>query len=130
MDTDSLVDRLLFDGEKLLLQLPKEGFPVVAGLWVKPYEEDKWLLYIVSPAVEAEGLSQARKRLKHVMREMSQPFWVETRHVRLVGATSEMGKDVLARYGKSTGPLRAGGKLGGAYIESAYLYALPAKVAG
>ena len=51
MDTEILVDDRIEDGQRLVSQLVRDGFAVVAAFWIKPSEEELWQLYIASPSV-------------------------------------------------------------------------------
>jgi hypothetical protein len=64
MDTDTLVENLINDGRKLVEELPQRGFDVAAAFWLKPCEDGKWYFYIVSEAVDAEGLAKAYRQLR------------------------------------------------------------------
>ena len=41
MDTDTLVDNRIEDGQKLVEELPASGFPVTATFWIKATEDGK-----------------------------------------------------------------------------------------
>jgi hypothetical protein len=131
MDTDTLVDKQIIDGEKLIQQLSQDGFAVTAAFWLKVGEDGRWRFYIVSPVVETEGLAQAYRQLHPLIRRMPQPFWIDPLEVKLIGPTNSIAQDVLAAHNRTPGPkacpIRYGGnKLGNVSVEGAYLYALPA----
>jgi hypothetical protein len=133
MDTDTLVERRIDDGRKLVERLPLEGFDVRAAFWLKASEDGKWRFYIVSPAVEAEGLAGAYRRLHPLVRAMPQPFWIDPLEIKLIGLRSPIAQDILAIHARTPGPnvcpIRWGGRrLGDVSVEGAYLYTLPAAV--
>jgi len=130
VDTSTLVENLIDDGQKLLDRLPQEGFAVTAAFWLRPAEDCEWLFYVASPLVESDGIAEAYRRLHPIIRRMPQPFWIDPLEVKLVGESNPITKDVLAIHTRAPGPkvspLRWGGKrLGSVNIEGAYLYPLP-----
>lgn len=96
MDTDTLVDNLLGDGQKLVEDLPRRGFEVTAAFWIKPTVDGKWRFYIVSPVVDAEGSLEAYGRLHPLVRAMPQPLRIDPLKIKLIGPTHPIAKDVLA----------------------------------
>jgi len=135
MDTVTLVNKYIDDGERLIKQLPQEGFEVTAAFWLKASEDDEWDFYLVSPVVEAEGLAQAYRQLHPLIRRMPQPFWLDPLEVKLIGPADPIAQDVLGVQSRAGGPpgypIRWGGKkLGNVSIEEAYFYPLPGVVPG
>jgi len=126
MDTDTLVESLIDDGQKLVEALSLHGFEVAAAFWLKASEDGKWNFYIVSPAVDAEGIAKAYRRLHPLVRAMPQPFFIDPLDIRLIGPTNPIARDVMAI--PDVRRLRWNGKwLGNVSIDDAYLYAMPAK---
>src|SRR5262249_61071256 len=74
MDTDTLVEKLIDDGRKLIEELPQRGFEVSAAFWAKTSEDAPWRFYIVSPVVDAEGLTKAYRRLYPLVPALPPPF--------------------------------------------------------
>jgi hypothetical protein len=133
VDTDTLVENLIDDGQKLLERLPQQGFQVTAAFWIRPAEDDAWRFYIASPVVEKEGLTQAYRRLHTLIRQLPQPFWIDPLEVKLIGETNPIAQGVLGIHRRAgaaqVSPIRWGGKkLGNLSIEGAYLYPLPTPV--
>jgi hypothetical protein len=131
MDTDTLVEKLIDDGRKLIEELPQRGFEVAAAFWVKSSEDAPWRFYIVSPIVDTEGLTKAYRRLHPLVRAMPQPFWIDPLEIKLIAPSDALARDVLAVQRRSGGPqvspIRWGGqKLGNVSIEGTYIYPLPA----
>jgi hypothetical protein len=131
MDTETLVDRVIDDGQKLVEALRQHGFDMSAAFWLKASEDDRWSFYIVSPAVDREGLAHAYRRLHPLVRAMPQPFWIDPLAIKLIGPSNPIAQDVLAIHGRAgpphVSPIRWGGrKLGNVNVEDAYLYPLPA----
>jgi hypothetical protein len=130
MAATSLGENLFDDGQKLVEELPRQGFEVTAAFWIKAAEDDQWYFYTVSPAVENEGLAQAYRRLHTLIRQMPPPFWIDPLEVKLIGPDDPIARDVLAVLGRAPGPkgspIRWGGKrLGNVNLEGAYLYPSP-----
>jgi hypothetical protein len=130
MDTESLVENLIDDGQKLVESLSQRGFPVTAAFWLKASENDKWYFYIVSPVVDDEGLVQAYSRLHPMVRGRQQRMGIDPLKIKLIGPSNSIAQDVLAIHRRAPGPrvspIRWGGKrLGNVSVEEAYLYPLP-----
>ena len=52
MDTITLVENQIDDGQRLLDRLGEESFAIRAAGWVKPVDEDRWSLYIVTSEID------------------------------------------------------------------------------
>ena len=131
MDTDTLVENLINDGRKLVEELPQRGFEVAAAFWLKPSEDGKWYFYIVSQAVDAEGLAKAYGQLHPLVRAMPQPFLIDPLEIKLIGPSHPIARDVIAIQNRATGthisPIRwSGTNLGNESVEGVYLYQVPA----
>jgi hypothetical protein len=134
MDTESLVENLILDGQRLLEYLPQNGFDVTAAFWLKPSENGRWHYYLVSPVVDAEGVTPAYRRLHTLIRQMPPPVWIDPLKVKLIGPGNPIARDVLAVHARTpdprVSPIRWGGtSLGNVSIDDAYLYPLPAAAA-
>jgi len=130
MDTDTLVENRIDDGQKLVEELPQGGFDVTAAFWLKASEDGKWYFYIISPMVDTEGLAKGYRFLHPLVRAMPQLFWIDPLEIKLIGPSNPIARDVLAIHNRIPGPrvcpVRWGGKmLGNMSIEEAYLYPLP-----
>jgi hypothetical protein len=131
MDTESLVEDLIDDGQKLIEYLPRNGFTVATALWLKASENDRWYFYLVSPLADTEGLPQAYRRLHTLIRQMPEHIGIDPLKIKLIGPDDPIAKDVLGIFSRVSGPqvspVRWGGRtLGNISIEGAYLYPLPA----
>jgi hypothetical protein len=131
MDTDTLAEKAIDDGRKLVEELPQRGFEVSAALWLKASENGKWRFCIVSPVVDAEGITQAYRRLHPLVRAMPQLFYIDVLDIRLIGPSHPIARDVLAFFGRVPGPhvspIRwTGILLGNVSIDGAYFYPVPA----
>jgi hypothetical protein len=93
MDQISLVDRRIDDGQKLVLQLARDGFDVTAAFWLKPSEDNWWNLYIASRAVDENGPARAYRALQ---KSQQQPFGttISLADVKLIAASNPITRDV------------------------------------
>ena len=129
MDTDTLVEDLIDAGAKLVEELRQRSFDVTAAFWLKASEDGKWYFYVVSPVVDAEGLTKAYRKL-HPLAQTMQSSWINPLQIKLIGPTNPIARDVLAIHSRTPGPgvspIRWGGKkLGNVSVDEAYLYATP-----
>jgi hypothetical protein len=131
MDKDTLVENRINYGRLLVEELPQRGFPVAAGFWLKPTVDGKWRFYLVSSAVDAEGLTEAYGQLHPVVRAMPQPFWIDPLEIKLIGPSNPIARDAIAYLSSASAPRLApvpwgGTRLGDVIVDEAYLYPLPA----
>ena len=130
MDSHALVVNQLDDGRTLVEELPRRGFDVAAGFWLKPSETGKWSFYIVSPLVESASPREAYRQLAQHVRAMPQPFWISPLEIRLLDPSNPLARDVLEVTGQYPGvraprlPWR-GYWLGNISVDEAYIYAAP-----
>jgi len=126
MDTITLVENQIDSGRRLLTQLTKEGFVVRAACWVKPFDVDRWTLYIATPAVDEKGTLEAYRKLNPVLRSMGDG-WLTNSDVTLVNGEHPIVKDaldILRRFPHKT-PIRSPHSLlGGIGVEELYVYPL------
>jgi hypothetical protein len=130
MDSESLVEDLIDDGQRLADELARRGFPVTAAFWLKPSERNRWYFYVVSSVVDDEGLTQAYRRLHPVVRAMPELLWIDPLEIRLIGPSNPIAQDVLAIHSRVRGPRATpirwrGTRLGNVSVEGAYLYPPP-----
>jgi hypothetical protein len=126
MGQGSLVEMLIDDGKRLIDRLSEEGVAVTAACWLKEAEDSQWFLYLATPLVSEEGATKAAyRRVNTVIRQMPQPFWIDSLEIKLVGAGSPLARavqDLHSRYpGPSPIPYR-GSQLGDINIEAASIY--------
>ncbi|HTV55814.1 MAG TPA: hypothetical protein VMI06_13000, partial [Terriglobia bacterium] len=62
-----LVKALVEDGEKLLQQLDRQRFPIVAALWYYVPERMNWKFIIISEAANAPGPLEAYMQIQTAM---------------------------------------------------------------
>jgi hypothetical protein len=125
VDAVSLVTVQVDDGRKLIERLARDGFPVSAAGWLKEAEGGSWYLYLVSPAVDVDGIKKGYRRVHTAIRSMTPPFWIDPFDVKLVGPAESVGEAILDLQRRSGGTqaIRYGGaNLGNIRIDEAYLY--------
>lgn len=130
MDTDTLVEKQIDEGWKVVEMLLQLGFEVTAAFWLKPSENGKWYFYIVSPVVETEGIIMAYRRLHPLFQLIPPSFGIRPTGIKLIGPSNPIARDVLDIYTRTPGPggfpIRwRGTYLGNMSIDGAYLYQLP-----
>jgi hypothetical protein len=124
MDTATLVDERIDEGERFLDEHRKTGFDVAVAFWALTSEEGLWFLYIASPVVDTAGLAEAYRRV-YTEFSRSQARWINRSDIKLIGSKSPIARDAIA-YQSSSLPTRYGGrKLGNLIIEEAYIYPKP-----
>ncbi len=129
MDTVTLVDSQIDDGQVLLDRLGDEGFVVRVACWLKPVDPDRWSLYIASPVVDEKGKFEGYRKVGGVMRSLGE-IGITSSDVYLVGEKHPLVRDVLAilrRFPDGKPPRSQGFLLGGIPVEDLYVYP-PGKV--
>jgi hypothetical protein len=124
MDTITLVDDQIDDGQGLLARLARENIPVRAACWVKPVDEDRWSLYIATPLMDEKGPIGAYREVLRVMRLLG-PRWVTSSDVKLIGEKHPLTGELLELLRRHPGrtPIRSRGPmLGGLFAEEVYVY--------
>ena len=123
MDTDLLVDNQIDDGQRLLEQLERDGFPVVVAFWVKTSEESPWQLCIASPSVDPETLGDAYRRVYASLNKIPDS-WVLPSDIKLRNHKDPIAVEAAEiRDRGRKGPTRYhGNRLGDDAIKHAYIY--------
>jgi hypothetical protein len=126
MDTVTLVENQIEDGQKLLDRLREDGFDFRAACWVKPVEEDRWSLYVATPVVDQVGVLEAYRQVLRAFRSLGE-VWISDSDIKLIGEKHPVAQDVfdlLQRFPGRT-PLRIRPALLGGipFEDEVYLYA-------
>jgi hypothetical protein len=125
MDAIALVADQIDDGRRLLDRLGDNGIDVRAACWVKPADEDRWQLYIATPAVDELGAIAAYRQVFTALRSLN-GVSVTDSDIKLVGASHPVPQDVhfiLERFpGKTFLAPPQFQLLGAMPIEEAYIY--------
>jgi hypothetical protein len=111
-------------GRSLLTQLKKEGFVVRAACWVKPFDEDRWTLYIATPSVDEKGTLEAYRKLIQVLRSVGDG-WLTSSDVTLVSGEHPIVKDALdikRRFPHDEAIRSPRSLLGGISVEDVFVY--------
>ena len=99
MDTETLVEFQIDAGQRLLVQLLRDGFRVETSFWAKTVEEGIWFLYVASPIVEEKGLASAYRALQSSLQRL-QGIPLSLSEIKLIGRDNPMTQDVLAILGQ------------------------------
>ncbi len=124
MDADTLVENQIDEGSKLLNRLREAGFVFHVACWVKPVDEDRWSLYIASPAVGDMGATAAYREVYRVLRS-SGAGWITDSDIKLIGEKHPVAQDALAIRGSFSErkPTRSRNLvLGGIPVEEVYVH--------
>jgi hypothetical protein len=124
MDQVTLVSRLVEDGWRLIEQLVADGVEILAAAWLKPTEQERWILYIASAVVDQKGLNIAY-RMVHAALIKTDISDLSTDNIRLIGSSDALTRQLqsIHRLRPSTrGIVWAGARLGDIQIDDAYIY--------
>jgi hypothetical protein len=143
MAQGTLVDQLVQDGRQLLEQLARDGFPIAAAWWLKPfveveqwepfnppYVEREWEFYVASTVVEDEGPAVAYDSIYKALRVMQPnlPPAFSMSRITAVGAknpaTAEVFK-IMRLYGGAPPIYVARCRLGNIEAKEVYIYPVP-----
>jgi hypothetical protein len=124
MEQELLVENRFEDAEKLLSQLVRSGFDVTVAFWVLTSDENSWVLYIASNAVDPGKVGLAYGALYAAMSQIPH-LSVSLSEVQLVQPSEPIARDAIALRDRNQArlPVRYRGKrLGNLAIEEAYIY--------
>jgi hypothetical protein len=129
MDTVALVEEQIEAGQELLDRLGAEGFAFRAACWVKPVDEDRWSLYIVTPGVDELGSLGAYKQVLAILRSLGD-VEISSSNLKLIGEKHPVARDLLAilqRFPERVPASFRPSSLGGIAIEDVHIYPLAKK---
>ena len=124
MDQELLVKSMIDDGQKLIDQLVRDGFPVRVALWVKSSEDGAWSFYLASPEVDLENPGDAYRRVYTSLSKVPNCS-ISLSEIKLVNGTNPVARAAVSlRDGHAgTAPTRFHGeRLGNLSVEEAYVY--------
>lgn len=127
MDTITLVNELVDDGQRLIDRLNEEDIPTVIACWVKPVEEDRWSLCIATPLVDERGAAKAYREVYRVLRSLGNSLVTDS-DINLVGPNDPITRDVLEIKERFRGSLPTRSRrpqLGTLAVEETYVYPAP-----
>jgi hypothetical protein len=122
MDQNSLVNRRIDDGQKLLLQLTRDNFDVATAFWLKA-PEDAWAhLFIASRVVDQVGPGEAYRALQTSLERLP-GLSISLAEIKLISVSNPLTSAArkLQRGAQGAVQLR-GGQVGALSVEEAYLY--------
>jgi hypothetical protein len=126
MDTVTLVENQIDEGQWLIDQLQQDGVIIRAACWIKPVEEDRWSLYLATPIVDERGPLEAYRQVIPTLRALGDD-WITSSEIMLVGETHSMVKDaieILRRFPHSKPIHSPRSMVGGIAAEEVYVYPL------
>lgn len=129
MDTVTLVENQIEDGQRLLDRLQERGFAVLAACWVKPVEEGRWCFFIASPVRDQKGPLAGYGEILDALRSLGH-VWIDSSDITLVGERHPLVRDVRNSLQRSPGwvPMRyTGEQFGGIPADGVYVYPLGKK---
>jgi hypothetical protein len=121
MDTATMVEEQLDEGQRFVDHLNQHGFDVVVALWVLTSEEGLWFLYIASEVVETDGLATAYRRA-YAELSRSQVRWISRSDIKLIGSQNPIAVDAVAHQHDRLQTVYRGRQLGGMIVEEARIY--------
>lgn len=129
MDPKVLVTAQVDAGAEFIAELDKT-LPVTAAFWMKP-SDDKWLLYVIIENADehaGRGYGDVLRAATAIANPYFDPF-----QVRLILSSDATSQDVLAMHQRFAGrfPINFNEtRIGGKFVDGAYLYPLPEHAAG
>jgi hypothetical protein len=123
VDTATLVDRDIQDGQRLLHRLTERGVATRAACFIKPQDEGHSTLYIATPLVDAKGPISAYREVLDILAGIDD-IRLGPSDVSLVGVAHPLVRDVQALHGR----YREGflptdiSSWGGMAVEAVYVY--------
>jgi hypothetical protein len=127
MDQELLVESRIEDGQRLIDQLVRDGFPVRVAFWVKTSEEGDWFFFLGSPEVDFEKPGDAYGKV-YVSLSKVPDCSISLSEIKLVNGTNPVARAAVALRDRHKGmvPTRFHGKrLGNLAVEEAYIYPPP-----
>lgn len=119
-----MVETKIEDGQRYLSRLLEEDFKVAAACWAKPFEDDRWILYIATPLVDKQGLNNAYREALRILRTLPETT-LSSAEITLVGEGHQIAKDLLKTRQEHKGVSVTRDQrttLGGMSIERAFIY--------
>ena len=94
MDTDTLVEEFIDDGQKLIEVLTENEIDVTAACWVKTSEEGAWFLYIATEEVDKNGLAAAYREVYQLLRTIASSQ-ISASDIKLIGKSNPITENLL-----------------------------------
>ena len=129
MDTETLVDRRINDGRKLLMRLAGVGFDVSVAFWAKTSDDGRWFLYIAAKMVDEKGLAAAYGEAYGVLQSMESPA-LSMFEVKLISPATPIATDAVRLRDRTRGShpfLMRVDALGSLSVGEVYIYPVTRK---
>ncbi len=94
MDTAVLVEKLIKDGRLLVDKLLKSGFNLIAAFWIKPVDDERWYLYLISGSVDQIGLKAAYSAVGEQLQSIPD-CWISPTQIKLIDERNKIALDVV-----------------------------------
>jgi hypothetical protein len=118
-----LVKELIQDGERLLQELDRQQFPILAAFWYDSPERLAWNLYIVSEVAHQPGLREGYTSIQEVLAGLN-GVSLSLGDIMILSPRSTTFQD-LRRTIEGVSQMSATGKrvnLEGVSLQDAYIY--------
>jgi hypothetical protein len=128
MDQAALVENQIEIVPKLLAELKKLNFNVLAAYWLYTGEADQWYLYLVTDEIKNRGITESYKIINRTLKTLNQVLqtqWIDPFQVKLVNPDDETAKAVMDFKSNMKAPVPwtlRNTRLGDKYIENAYIF--------
>lgn len=112
------------DGRRLIDALARGGLDITAAAWVRPHEDERWTLYIVSKDVDSKGPLIAYRAVADALRSIHDTLLSMT-EIKLVGGADTVGRNLLEVFQGNIGRLTSRQRrpvIGGMPVDEAYIY--------
>ncbi len=120
-----LTDQMIAAGAELLRGLDREGWPVVASLWLFEPENNQWRLVLASPVVPESGPREAYRHVSEALHAVKPALSLG--NVSVVSPQDPLIRALASAYGTSReieGRRVSRSAINGHFVEDAYLYRL------
>jgi hypothetical protein len=124
MDTESLVNSRIEDGQRLIAELKHAGFDTEVAFWVKSSEEGLWFLYLGTNTLSVKTLPDAYRAVYSCLQKIPSTL-ISISEVKIIQTGNPVAADAIAirdRYPAKTPTRYAGDRLGNLSIDEAYIY--------
>ena len=124
MDTDSLVENQIDDGQRLIDQLTREEFEVLVAFWIRTSAEGQWQLYIASPTIDPKKMAQAYHKVYSSSSKLEDSC-INASDLTLLHGANPVAQAALQIRNRHSGRSLTrfhGKRLGNLSIADAYIY--------
>ena len=125
MDTTTLVEKQIANGQALLRALDQENVPVQAALWWYEPEAEEWRFLLATPLLESKGPREVYRKIQAVLETLPSDQRIPLASISVVGLNDERIKALrmLIRTGPGIHRIRLSkNAVNNLFIEDAYVY--------